>query len=135
MGAVLDSAKNIRQDEKGPSRQAYQIEKKLEKDKDKGVNNMSSDHLNDKTTLPFVQEKAICAVVGELLKQTEIKRDEIVAKVHEGYSRKNQRQSVSHEAIMAAMDSMEQAGQIEYPYAGERQPGFVRLTIEGHKIF
>ena len=37
MGAILDSAKNIRQDEKDSSRQAYKTEEKLEKDKDEGV--------------------------------------------------------------------------------------------------
>ncbi len=37
MGSVLDSAENIRQDKKNPSRQAHKAEEKLEKDKDKGV--------------------------------------------------------------------------------------------------
>ncbi len=37
MGAVLDSAKNIRQDKKNSSRQAHKIKEKLEKNKDKGV--------------------------------------------------------------------------------------------------
>jgi hypothetical protein len=38
MGAILDSAKNIRQDKKDSSRQAHKVEEKLEKDKDKGLN-------------------------------------------------------------------------------------------------
>ena len=37
MGAVLDSAENIRQDKKNSSRQAHKTKKKLEKDKNKGV--------------------------------------------------------------------------------------------------
>ena len=37
MGAVLDSAKDIRQDKKNSSRQAHKAKKKLEKDKDEGV--------------------------------------------------------------------------------------------------
>ena len=38
MGAFLDSSKNIRKDKEGPPRQAHKAEKKLEKDKDKGIN-------------------------------------------------------------------------------------------------
>jgi len=37
MGAVLDSAENIRQNEKSSSRQAHKTEEKLAKDKDKSV--------------------------------------------------------------------------------------------------
>lgn len=37
MGAVLDSAKDVRQDKKNTSRQAHKTKEKLEKDKDKGV--------------------------------------------------------------------------------------------------
>ena len=37
MGAILDSAEDIRQNKKNPPRQAYKTEEKLEKDKDKGV--------------------------------------------------------------------------------------------------
>ena len=48
MGAFLDSAKNIRQDKKNSSRQAHKAEKKLEKDKDKGVR--KNDFNNTSTT-------------------------------------------------------------------------------------
>ena len=37
MGAVLDSAENIRQDEKSSSWQAHKTEEKLAKDKDKSI--------------------------------------------------------------------------------------------------
>ena len=37
MGAVLDSAEDIRQDKKNTSRQAHKAEEKLAKDQDKGV--------------------------------------------------------------------------------------------------
>lgn len=37
MGAVLDSAKNIRQDKKNSPGQAHKVKEKLEKDKDEGV--------------------------------------------------------------------------------------------------
>ena len=37
MGAILDSTKNIRQNSKDTSGQAYKIKEKLEKDKDKGI--------------------------------------------------------------------------------------------------
>ncbi len=39
MGSFLDSAKKIRERQKNPSRKAHLKEKKLEKDKNKGVNN------------------------------------------------------------------------------------------------
>jgi len=41
MGAILDSAKDIRQDKKNTPRQAYKAEEKLAKDKDKGVKKMT----------------------------------------------------------------------------------------------
>ena len=37
MGAILDSAEDIRQNKKNPPRQAHKTEEKLEKDKNKGV--------------------------------------------------------------------------------------------------
>ena len=37
MGAFLDSAQDIRKNEKSPPGQAHKTEEKLEKDKDKGV--------------------------------------------------------------------------------------------------
>ena len=37
MGAFLDSAEDIRQDKKNPSRQAYKTEEKLEKKEEQGV--------------------------------------------------------------------------------------------------
>ena len=42
MGAVLDSAEDIRQDKKNPPGQAHKAEEKLAKDKDKGVKMMPS---------------------------------------------------------------------------------------------
>lgn len=53
MGAILDSAQDIRHRQKGPPRQAHRREKKLEKKQDPGVNNMT---LERTYTIPLRKE-------------------------------------------------------------------------------
>ena len=78
MGAILDSAENIRQNKENPSRQAHKIEEKLEKDKDKGVKMPQGQRIIQGITSKFdnnpyhvswqtdLEEKIVTAVVVPL---------------------------------------------------------------------
>ncbi len=65
MGAFLDSAEDIRQDKKSPSRQAYQAEKKLEKKEEQSMIIMATHNLH-----PSGKSGIINPVVVKSLDQT-----------------------------------------------------------------